>query len=582
MSEGDSIQVLLKAAHREDAPNEVELDAVTELSRLLGGLPLALVHAGNYCDTTKITFTEYLERFQSHRSQLMTMEPPLQLDKYSYSTYTSIKLSYLLVDEYARGLLHLLAFFHPSSIRLDILRVASKYGFELDEGNELLPWGDQYKNQLCALKRLLMPDDLWSDFYIDSLMNQLHSYSLISLSHSKGQTNVTIHPLVQSCVLDTLAPEAYRLYFSMAVLVLSSCSRNQKSALFQHLTPHMVELENGKLAIHPNGSSSLAHIVYVNGNYQEAMTKWEKIRDECRRVNGDAHKSTFWMSLSIGVCLYRTGRSEEAEAMIRMVVATQEKALGKDAGDVLLTYRLLGDILSDQGKTEEAEKMLARILILNKSKYGQENWRTLDTKLSLADNLHVQERYSEAEEMLKDILQKMKEVLGEDDVLTLRALYILSTALINQKKWVEAEDILADLISKQTINYGNHHRHTRTSLYNLTLCLSRREKFDEAERILEEIVKVEERTLGKDHPSTIQSSNQLEYVIRQQQKIRSSTNNQPPNPSSDGDCSPRRTKKSVRINRTRELASRSSLVRKRRLSSLECGDEGSRKRVRRQ
>jgi hypothetical protein len=82
MSELDSIQVLVNAALREGIPNEAESNAVTELSQLLGGLPLALVHAGNYCDTTKITFSEYLERFKSHRLKLMTMQPPLQLDIY--------------------------------------------------------------------------------------------------------------------------------------------------------------------------------------------------------------------------------------------------------------------------------------------------------------------------------------------------------------------------------------------------------------------------------------------------------------------------------------------------------------------
>jgi predicted ATPase len=57
MDEQDSIHVLLKSAEREGAANGAESDAVTELSRLLGGLPLALVHVGSYCDTMKITFS---------------------------------------------------------------------------------------------------------------------------------------------------------------------------------------------------------------------------------------------------------------------------------------------------------------------------------------------------------------------------------------------------------------------------------------------------------------------------------------------------------------------------------------------
>jgi tetratricopeptide (TPR) repeat protein len=373
MSESDSIQVLLKAAQREGAPNEAESNAVTELSRLLGGLPLALVHAGNYCDTTKITFSEYLKRFKSHRSKLMTMQPPLQLDKYSYSTYTSIKLSYSLLDEQARDLLHLLAFFHPSSIRLDILQVASKHGFGLHQNDVLLPWDDQHNDAIDALRRLLIPDDSWSDFYIDLLLNQLQSFSLITMSHSGDHQTTTIHPLVQSCILDTLSPEVYGLYFFIVVLVLSSCSYEDEVPLFQHLSVHITELESRKMTIHTNHLSALAHICYRNGNYEEAMKRWEKAREECRPVNGGEHRSTVCMSYWIALCLNSMHRLEEAEELLRGVIKAQERILGEDKDDVLQSYQLLADILRDRGKAEEAEKILKRLLALSESKFGQEH-----------------------------------------------------------------------------------------------------------------------------------------------------------------------------------------------------------------
>jgi tetratricopeptide (TPR) repeat protein len=516
MGELESIQVLLKAAQREVASNEAESNAVTDLSRLLGGLPLALVHAGNYCDTTKIAFSEYLERFKSHRSKLMTMQPPLQLDKYSYSTYTSIKLSYSLLDEQARDLLHLLSFFHPSNIRLDILRVASKHGFELHKNEELLPWDHEHNSQSDTLQRLLMPDGSWSDVYIDSLLNQLQSSSLITLSHSNDRTSTTIHPLVQSCILDTLAQEVYTLYFSMAVIVLSSCSFTEELPLFQHLSVHIVELESRKMVIHPNHSSALAYMLYKNGNYEEAMKRREKVREECRRANGGEHRSTLRMSFWIAECLLFMQRLEAAEELIREVVKTQERVLGEDSDAVLDSYQALAEILKFQQQTEEAETILKRLLALSENKNGQRHRRTLRIQWSLAANLHLQKRYSEAEALSRSVLPMTKEVLGDDVDTTLATLNTLSAALMDQGKWAEAEDILRELITKTTLTRGKHHPHTLLFQFNFTLCLIQRESFDEAEKILEEVVKVQEKILGKDHPSTINSRTQLEYVIRQQ------------------------------------------------------------------
>jgi hypothetical protein len=300
MAESESVQVLLKAANREEFTSDEESSVAIQLCGLLGGLPLALVHVGSYCNTAKITFMQYLERFQTHRVQLMTMQPPLQLDKYSYSTYTTIKLSYSLLDEHSRDLLHLLAFFHSSSIRLDILRTASKYKFKASPEWGLLPRDNQYNNLLDALRRLLIPSDSWSDIYVDSLLHQLQLFSLISLSILNGQKHITMHPLVQSCILDTLSPEAYELHFHMAVLVLSSCSYSKEVAIFRHLSTHIAELESYKKDIHSNDIAAFTYIAIKTGKFQESMTKWEQLRDECGRVNGQEHKSTLHMSHRVG------------------------------------------------------------------------------------------------------------------------------------------------------------------------------------------------------------------------------------------------------------------------------------------
>jgi tetratricopeptide (TPR) repeat protein len=534
MADSYSVQVLLRAAQRKvvgkDAESDDDLGAITEICTLLGGLPLALVQVGCYCHTTKINFSQYLERFKMHRAKLMAMQTSLQLDKYSYSTYTSIGLSYSLLDEQGRALLRLLAFFHPSHINLDILRIASKYEFRVDKAWELLSRDKQYDDHLDALRWLLKPDNSWDDFHVDSLLNQLQSFSLLSLSNLNGHTSITIHPLVQSCILDTLSPESRSLYFHMAALVLGSCSREEEIPLFQHLSAHIVELENQSMAIHPNELTGLAYTTYTNGYYEEAMRRWEKVREGCRQMNGEEDRSTLRMSYWIARCLYRMNRLEEAEVMLGEVVEVQEKVLGKEDNHTLSSYRRLSNILTARRKTEEAENILKRLLTLSEIKYGQEHWRTLSIQSSLAHNLFIQEQYAEVEVMSRSVLPIMKKELGDSDSIVLDTSNSLSLALMEEKKFADAEDVLREMITTHETKSGRQHPHTLTCLCTFARCLIQKGDLDEAEKVLREVIEAREKVLGRNHPQSIDALSQLEYVT-QQKELRSSTTTRPTNPS---------------------------------------------------
>jgi tetratricopeptide (TPR) repeat protein len=272
------------------------------------------------------------------------------------------------------------------------------------------------------------------------------------------------------------------------------------------------------MAIHTNQSSALANIVLVNGHIEEAMKRWERVRDECRRVEGEEHRSTLRLSYWIAGCLRRLQRLQEAEILIRVVMKTQGRVLGEDSDDddVLFSYQVLADILRDQGTTKEAAKILKRLLALSERKYGQGHRGTLGIKSSLAANLFIQRRYSEAEILSANILPLAKEELGEDDDITLDTLGILSDLYKKQGRWPEAENILLELVTLKTTKYGKEHPSTSHSRSNLALCLMHKGSLDETQRILQDTIETQSKILGNGHPNTVQSRQRLESVIRKQ------------------------------------------------------------------
>jgi tetratricopeptide (TPR) repeat protein len=441
----------------------------------------------------------------------MEMKPALGVDKYNYSTYTSIRMSYSLLDRGARALLHLLAFFHHSSICLESIRVASKYGYRGPEW-DVVPREGQYRKHLTTLQKLLTPDGSWSDFNMDDLLNQAQSFSLISLNDASEHTSASIHPLTQSCILDTLSSEEFNLYFHMAALVLSTCSRDEEIPLFQYLTMHIAELESRKVDIHPTDMASFSYILYRGGQYEASLKRWEMVAEGSKKVNGEEHSSTLQALYRMADCLHFLDRSDEAEELSRSVTKTQERVLGLSDDRTINSYELLAEILTLKGKTKEAEDHLQKALVSNRNKYGEDHWRTFDIQSLLAANLFYQMRYTDGEQILKDILEPMKEALGEDDLITLYTLSTLSRGLMDHEKWDEAQTILDDLVEKRTRIYGSHHPFTLNSLYSSAICRSERGMFDEAKTIFSDILELQERSLGNDHADTIETRKALERI----------------------------------------------------------------------
>lgn len=507
MGAHNAMDVLLRAAQLPTAATPEDEKSARIICEALGGLPLALVQVGCYCYSSKLSFTQYLRRFECQRAKLMRAKPNLQLDAYGYSVYASVGLSYSLLETPAQSLLHLLAFFHPFSIPLEILRIAAKYEFLGDW--EWLSRDEHHIERLKRLRELLIPEGEWDDIYIEELLNNLQSSSLISLSSSNNLTSITIHPLIQSCTQDTLSPPDYSLYHLMAMHTLGSCSRYTELAILRHLTQHITEVESRNVEVHVNDRAAFGYSLFSTGFYKESMRTWQKTREECCEREGPKHQSSLRATYWMGRCLRLQNRCIEAEALLRDVVDTWREVFGEDDHDAINCYYELATLLTMQAKTVEAEKMLRQVIALRTKKYGEEHRGTLSTISTLSDNLSLQKRYSEAEKLLQIHLPIMKEKLGSKNDVTLFASNYLSVALNGQGKWKEAESILQEAVTGLKEVYGKEHPYTLVALHNLSVSIYKGGDLTEAQKIQQEVLQIRVKKHGNDHSFTTQTREAL-------------------------------------------------------------------------
>lgn len=105
-----------------DAPKELRATA-KEISRLLGGLPLALDQAGAYVEETGCHLSDYLHLFQIRRAELMQRRGGRPSD-HPVPVSTTWSLSFEQIEQTNRAaadLLRVCAFLHPDAIPQELL-----------------------------------------------------------------------------------------------------------------------------------------------------------------------------------------------------------------------------------------------------------------------------------------------------------------------------------------------------------------------------------------------------------------------------------------------------------------------------
>lgn len=121
----DGARVLLKYLHEtvdhSDPVNDHELvESAKEVSRLVGGLPLALAHIGGCLYESSEDLKEFLSQFSKELHEVWD-EPTSALGPYERSLATVFDRALKDLDATTRRILDIMAFFNPDAIQEDLL-----------------------------------------------------------------------------------------------------------------------------------------------------------------------------------------------------------------------------------------------------------------------------------------------------------------------------------------------------------------------------------------------------------------------------------------------------------------------------
>ncbi len=192
-----------------EAASAADRSVAREISRIMGGLPLALDQAGAYIEETACSLSDYLERYQRRRSTLLGLRDFSGgvSTTHPQSVTATFTLTFELVERTnpaAADLLRLCAFLHSDTIPEALLT---------EGASNLGP----FLQPVAA-----------DPFMFDATIAALRTHSL--LRRNPGAKTLTLHCLVQAVLGDSMDTETQRLWADRAVRAVDGVRLRKRTA----------------------------------------------------------------------------------------------------------------------------------------------------------------------------------------------------------------------------------------------------------------------------------------------------------------------------------------------------------------
>jgi len=518
------------------------------LSERLGGLPLALHHAGSQLAsefTAERTFREYTRALDERFSRVMGRGATN--DRAVVTRTWELSLDGLAARgrPQARSLLRVLSCLAPAVVIPPGLLDLAVLGRTCADGEEGAADG----------------------------LTALSSVGLVTASPGEAGTTpgVTVHPLVTQTSRLQIGAADLAGTGGTAVALLAAATARLRHDLpgdwpaWLQLAPHVQaaygylagELTDADLSTLANAAESLAHAfawagshpasrelaetalqqtarlgaghpavvrlrvrvararMYL-GEHAEAERLYRDVLPDATRVLGPGHISTLLTRSGLAWVLAAQGQNEQAEQMYRDLLPDMTRAHGSDHLDTLAVRSGLADLLADRGKYEEAEQALHDVLADMTRVHGPDHPDTLTVRSSLAGLLAARDQYEEAEQAFRDLLADRLRVFGPDHPDTLGSRSQLAGLLANRGRNEEAEQVLRDLLAEMTRVRGPDHPETLGTRSWLAGLLTARDQYEEAEQAFRDLLADRLRVLGPDHLDTLGVRSWLASVLTAQ------------------------------------------------------------------
>jgi tetratricopeptide (TPR) repeat protein len=502
LNDDEASELLLRAASNFEPRTPKIRKLASAITKKLGSLPLALIHAGNAIKAKYCELSNYIAYYERSWQIIRQSHPATGDEDEDDAEYMKVYASYEIVfrglesiktQRYrdAVQILKIFSFFHHESIPFEVLTAAIRHPRiqreanvqgtgQVEKRNTGLSkvfknvfesiWRKQFENQNPVILPTFIRDAELSGSSDDGTV-RLHKalYLLTQLSlitHYEDSDSYSMHPLVHIWVRERpqMTAPIQAVWCEAALHTLSRCI----------LLPPLNE------KVDPQGHLArklLPHLISV-GKLQQ------KIKEEL--LNNQEKRRRPWPALETRISPWR--------AMF----------LAKSA----VSY-------SECGLFSEAEACLRLVLDFNRGFLGPNHPRTERVALTISDCLWQQCLVNEAAEIQEQLLESNMKTLGSDHPRTLRLMDKLGESRRHQGRLAESIELLTKALDGFKSQLSDTDPVIYHALEQLGITLRVCFRFEDARRYQEQAVEGMKQYVGKENLSTLITIEQLAITYKE-------------------------------------------------------------------
>ncbi|MEA2735086.1 MAG: hypothetical protein QOE14_1537 [Humisphaera sp.] len=352
MKRVDSVQFLMHRTGMKKPDTSVGM-----LAQALGDLPLAMEQAGACIERTRIDFSGYLKRFETHWAELLG-EVKTSGD-YPDSVEMTWEISFRQLQEespQSANLLNLLSYLGPDAIPRSLIKAGS----------------------------LTLPEKLANivtdDIALAETIASLRTYSLIE---DDGQLT-SVHRLVGTLVRDRLDDTERQMWAEAAIKMIVIAFKFDSADLpswdkCAELLPHALaaawHAEANSIA--PRATITVlddaGRYLMKRAQFVEAKGLFERAMNLASNFYGEAHPQVSAIANNLGRVHRQLGNLEDARHCFERSMSIDQEVYGEADPHLAAVFNNYGIVLQEAGDAEGARQQFEWALTVYKTHYGPDH-----------------------------------------------------------------------------------------------------------------------------------------------------------------------------------------------------------------
>ncbi|HEX8129298.1 MAG TPA: FxSxx-COOH system tetratricopeptide repeat protein [Pyrinomonadaceae bacterium] len=482
------------------AATEADQKLAGEITREVGGLPLALDQAGAFIEERPSSLAEYLELYRTEGVKLRAERGGIISDHEPVTITFSLAFRQVEnANAAAADMLRACAFLAPDAIPEEIFVTGAE---ELGDNLAAMTGGG---------------------VNLVKMFGEATRFSLIRRNTQNG--TIEVHRLVQQVLKDEMDVATRQLWAERVVRALNESFplvEHQNWPLCEKLLPHAQEaarLIDEYGFEFPEVTRLLNQAGYYcieRAQYREAEPLFVRALSIREKALGPEHPDVATSLNNLAILYNRQGEYAEAEPLLVRALSIREKSLGSEHPDVAQSLNNLAFLYSKQGKYAEAEPLYVRALSICEKVLGSEHPDVATSLNNLAFLYNKQGKYAEAEPLYVRALRIREKSLGSEHPDVAQSLNNLAFLYGDQGKYAEAEPLCVRALRIFEKSLGPEHPDVATSLNNLAYLYDSQGKYAEAEPLYMRSLNIAEKVFGPEHPDVASSLNNLATLYSSQ------------------------------------------------------------------